>query len=113
MKNKTIWLALGGIGLVVAGIMIGFLLSGGMLALRPPRVAEFIQPFAYSPMMGRHMMSFWGRPYLFWGLGWLVMALFWLGPIAGIAALIIVLAGRKKPSATAQPNNMSSVPPKA
>ncbi|GEM_PF-7102056 len=111
MKNKTIWLVLGGIGLVVAGIVIGFLLSGGVLALRSPQGAEFIQPFAYGPMRGGHMMSFWGRPYLFWGLGWLVMALFWLGPIAGIAALIIVLAGRKKPSATAQPNSAPSASP--
>lgn len=113
MKNKTIWLVLGGIGLVLVGIGLGFLLGGGMLALRAPMGDAFIQPFAYSPMMrgwNSHMMGLWGWPRPFLGLRWLVMALFWLGPIAGLVALIIVLAGRK-PSAANQPNSAHPSPP--
>jgi hypothetical protein len=115
MKNKTIWLVLGGIGLVLIGIVLGLLLSGGILALRVPRGDVFVQPFAYGPMMrgwNNHMMGLWGWPRPFLGLRWLVMALFWLGPIAGIVALIIVLAGRK-PSAPQQSDSVPPSPPEA
>lgn len=89
--SKWIWFVLGGIGLVALGCLIGFGLRTADIGWRA------------MPMMGSwsgHMVG-WRTPGMFFGLRWLFMLLFWLGPIAGIVALILVLTRRNAPPATA------------
>lgn len=90
-RTRWIWIALGGIALLAIGLLIGLTLTAG---------GAHIAGWGYPTMMGgwpgAHMGS-WGMMHsgFGWGIfpffGWLMMLLFLLGPIAGIAALIIVL----------------------
>ncbi len=88
--SKWIGYVLGGIGLVALGCLIGF-------GLRSAPIGWHVMP-----MMGTWAghMDGWRTPGMFFGLRWLIMPLFWLGPIAGIVALILVLTRRNAPPAT-------------
>ncbi len=88
-KSNVVWFILGGLTLVALGFAVGYFTHGG---LRPALV---------RPMMagGLYMGGF---PFLFMGIRWLFGLVFWLGPLAGIVALIIVLT-RRSPAAPAQP----------
>ena len=88
-QAKWLWYVLGGLGLVALGCLIGF-------GLRFAPIGWHVMP-----MMGTwdgHTVG-WHRPGMFLGLRWLLMPLFWLGPIAGIVALILVLKRRNAPAA--------------
>jgi hypothetical protein len=83
MKKATIlWLILGGIALVAVGLLIGLFLPTPALGWHS---MSMMRPFdghffgGYMPMTG-------------FGLRWLILPLFCIGPIAGILALILVLA---------------------
>lgn len=99
--KKTFWFILGGIGLVVIGLLVGFALGGRWGAIRTSGTVD------HGPMMwdwddrwGGHMMrpssgsmvSHWGTAGVFPGAVWPLMILFLLGPLPGIVALIILLA---------------------
>lgn len=91
MKSlKWLWIVLGGIALVALGFLIGFGLQGAPIGWRA------------MPMMGAWNGRFIGMhaPGMFFGLRWLMMLIFWLGPLAGIVALILVLTRRSAPPAT-------------
>lgn len=88
--SKWLWYVLGGLGLVALGCLIGF-------GLRSTSIG-----WGIMPMMGTwngHMVG-WRTPGLFLGLRWLIIPIFWLGPIAGIVALILVLTRRNTSTTT-------------
>jgi len=86
-KSRIVWLVLGGLALVILGFASGFLARSGGVGF-------------HRGLMG-------GAFPLMIGLGLLARLLFCLGPLAGIAALVIVLTRRN--SANAAP--VQSLPP--
>ena len=88
-KSNILWIVLGGIVLVVLGFLAGFALNGGFAGGLHP-----ITMMRSYPYHTRGFVGGFGFPWLPMGLGGLLMLVFWLGPIAGIVALIIVLARR-------------------
>lgn len=105
MKNlKWLWFILGAIVLVALGFAIGFSLHFAPIGLR------------VMPMMGANGRFIGMRaPGLFFGLRSLFMLIFWLGPVAGIIALIVVLTRRNVPPSTppaATPPTTTAEPPK-
>ncbi|MBN1311456.1 MAG: hypothetical protein JXB30_08555 [Anaerolineae bacterium] len=100
-KTTMLWLVLCSIALVALGFLIGISLPIGSLGWRAtPMMADWD-----GHMMGSwdgHMMD-WHTPRSFFGLGWLLTPLFWLGPLAGIVALFVVLARRNTPLPTPMP----------
>lgn len=102
MNSKIIWFILGGVGLVAVGFLIGISLSTGEWAACNPRLVSYGS--LRQPWEG-HMMQPWGNPTMnnwrllgpFLGWGWPWMVLLWLGPLLGIAALIIALTRRQAP----------------
>ena len=110
MKKTTIlWLVLGGIALVALGFLIGISLPVGIQGWRAtPITADWDGHMMgdwdghMTSYRGGHMMD-WRTPRSFFGLGWLLMPLFWLGPIAGIVALIVVLTRRSMPPLSPTP----------
>ena len=84
--SRILLFVFGGLGLLIIGCLIGISLPIGSWGWQA------------MPMMGwdSHMVGGFA-PRLFLGLRWLIMPLFWLGPIAGIVALIVVLTRRNTP----------------
>jgi hypothetical protein len=93
-RRSKLWLALGGIGLVLLGVVLGFFLGRiGWFAHWPMMSAWGGYPGLPARPLEGHMM---GVPGVF-GLGWLFMALYWFAPVVVIVALIVVLIRREKP----------------
>jgi hypothetical protein len=101
-KSNIIWFILGGLALIVLGFVVGYMLHGGFTAAT---VAGRFAPYGAMP----HMSGFVARgavggfPFLGFGLGLALLGglIRWLGPIAGIVALVIVLT--RKPAAAPAP----------
>ena len=107
-RTSIIWYVLGGLVLIALGFVVGYALNGGFL--RGAAVAGTMMPYARGFRGAAMPGMFMGG--LGFGLGWLMMLIFWLGPIAGILALIIVLARRPAaPPPAVPPAAPVEVPP--
>lgn len=97
-RTSIIWYILGGLVLIALGFVAGYALNGGftrVAAVGAGTMMPYARGFRGAVAPGMFMGG------LRFGLGWLMMLIFWLGPVAGIVALIIVLA--RRPAAPAAP----------
>ncbi len=96
-RTSIIWYILGGLALIALGFLAGYALNGGFtrVAAAPGTMMPYARGFRTTVMPGLFLGG------LRFGLGWLMMLIFWLGPVAGILALIIVLA--RRPAAPSVP----------
>jgi hypothetical protein len=96
-RTNIIWYILGGLVLIALGFVAGYALNGGFT--RAAVGAGTMMPYARGLRGAAVPGMLMGG--LRFGLGWLMMLIFWLGPVAGIVALIIVLA--RRPAAPVAP----------
>lgn len=94
-RRSKLWLVLGGIGLVLLGVVLGFFLGRSVWFAHWPMMSAWeSHPGLPARPLGGHMM---GVPGIY-GLWWLFMGLYWFAPVAVIVALIVVLIRREKSS---------------
>jgi len=88
-QTSVIWYILGAIVLIGLGFVVGFVLNGGVMGAMALRGAA-VAPFATRSMVAPGPFFFGPR----FGFGALILAYLCLGPLAGFAALFIVLTRR-------------------
>lgn len=104
-RTSVIWYILGAVVLIALGFVAGYALNGGFTRLGVGPAAGMMAARGFRGGFMPGMMA----GGLRFGLGGLLMLFFWLGPLCGIAALLIVLT-RRQPAAPAQVTAVAAPP---